>query len=123
MKKRLDSKDVILIIVICLIPIFLSFILFSEIQNGTSYIFTVIFSSMCGAFREVVDFYLNSKERDLDAKLNELGFELCIYSVLTIFLTLFFNYTGIVDLIITVLVIVIPFFIDNMIIYLIAEKR
>ena len=78
---------------------------------------------MCGAFREVVDFYLNSKERDLDAKLNELGFELCIYSVLTIFLTLFFNYTGIVDLIIIVLVTVIPFFINNMIIYLIAEKR
>lgn len=123
MKKRIEIMDIVLIVVVCLITILLSFLIFSKLENGVTYMIAIIINLLYGVFKEVCDFYLESKERYLNTKLKELCLSLSLYAVIIILITLFFNYTGIVSLILLVFTAIVPLFIGNMIVYLVAEKR
>jgi hypothetical protein len=57
--------EINLIICVCLIPIFLSFWIFSGFNYGDMYIKTVITYSLFGTFKEIFDVYLKNKERAL----------------------------------------------------------
>lgn len=115
--------DIVLIVVVCLITILLSFLIFSKLENGVTYMIAIIINLLYGVFKEVCDFYLESKERDLNTKLKELCLSLSLYAVIIILITLFFNYTGIVSLILLVFTAIIPLFIGNMVVFLVAKKR
>lgn len=123
MKKRIEIMDIVLIVVVCSITILLSFLIFSKLENGVTYMIAIIINLLYGVFKEVCDFYLESKERDLNTKLKELCLSLSLYAVIIILITLFFNYTGIVSLILLVFTAIIPLFIGNMVVFLVAKKR
>lgn len=122
MKKRIEFKDKLVMIIIFLIPILFSYIIFSKFQGGVSYIIAVIINSMYGAFLESMDL-LRGEERTLKEKIKDLVFRLGTYTFIVIVLTILLCYNGIADLIITFLVTSIPYFINNMSIYYFVEKN